>query len=176
VGRLGHPAPDQLPYRIAVVQRPPVLLDRDATIERAIGSMSEAGEAGARLVVFPETFVPGYPEYIWGLRPGADYDLSREIHGRLLAGSVDLSAGHLAPIQREAADRGLLVVIGMHERDDAFSRATLYNTLVTIGPDGSVLNRHRKLVPTNPERMVWAPGDAHPGDHGIALSSKSLGV
>ncbi len=54
----------------------------------------------------------------------------------------------------------MLVVIGVHERDGAFSRATLYNTLVTIGPDGAILNRHRKLVPTNAERMVWAPGDA----------------
>jgi len=147
-------------HRVAVVQRPPVLLDRDATLERAVDAISEAAEAGARLVVFPETYVPGYPEYIWGLRPGADHDLSRDIHGRLIAQSVDLAAGHLLPVQRAAVDRGVHVVIGIHERDATWSRASLYNTVVTIGPDGTVLNRHRKLVPTNPERMVWAPGDA----------------
>jgi nitrilase len=54
----------------------------------------------------------------------------------------------------------VVVVCGIHERDGAYSRATLYNTLVTIGADGTILNRHRKLVPTNPERMIWAPGDA----------------
>ena len=152
--------PEASDHRIAVVQRPPVLLDRAASVERAVEAISEAADAGARLVIFPETYVPGYPEYIWGLRPAADYDLSREIHGRLLAQSVDLTAGHLVPIQRAAADRGLYVMIGVQERDAAYSRATLYNTVVTIGPDGSVLNRHRKLVPTNPERMIWAPGDA----------------
>ena len=131
--------PEASDHRIAVVQRPPVLLDRAASVERAVEAISEAADAGARLVIFPETYVPGYPEYIWGLRPAADYDLSREIHGRLLAQSVDLTAGHLVPIQRAAADRGLHVTIGVQERDAAFSRATLYNTVVTIGPDGSVL-------------------------------------
>ena len=130
-----------------------------ASIERALGSIDEAVGGGAQLVTFPETYLPGYPEYIWRLRPGADYDLSRELHGRLIANSVDLAANDLRPIQ-EAARRHGIVIIGVHERDSAFSRATLFNTLVTIGPDGSILNRHRKLVPTNPERMVWAPGDA----------------
>ena len=59
-----------------------------------------------------------------------------------------------------AAERGVVVVCGIHEREGSFSRATIYNTLVTIGADGAILNRHRKLVPTNPERMVWGQGDA----------------
>ncbi len=110
-------------------------------------------------MVFPETYLPGYPEYIWRLSPGDDYDLSREIHGRLLSNAVDLDAGDLQPVQDAARRAAATVVIGVHERDGAFSRATIYNTVVTIGPDGTVLNRHRKLVPTNPERMVWSPGD-----------------
>jgi nitrilase len=148
------------PFRVAVVQRPPVLLDREASLGRALATLDEAVGNGAALVTFPETYLPGYPEYIWGLRPGDDYDLSRELHGRLLANAVDLGAGHLRPLQEAARNHGTIVMIGIHERDGAYSRATLYNTLVMIGPDGSVLNRHRKLVPTNPERMVWAPGDA----------------
>jgi nitrilase len=147
-------------YRVAVVQRPPVLLDRGASLERALASIDEAVGGGAQLISFPETYLPGYPEYIWRLRPGADYDLSRELHGRLIANSVDLAGHDLRPIREAARRHGVVVLIGVHERDSAFSRATLYNTVVTIGPDGSILNRHRKLVPTNPERMVWAPGDA----------------
>ena len=116
--------------------------------------------AGAGLVVFPETFLPGYPVWIWSLRPGGDYTLSQDIHAQLLANSVDLGAGDLAPLQEAAAAAGAYVVCGMHEREGAFSGGTLYNTLVTIGADGSILNRHRKLVPTNPERMVWGQGDA----------------
>jgi nitrilase len=148
------------PCRVAVVQRPPVLLDREASLERALATIDEAVGGGARLVTFPEAYLPGYPEYIWRLQPGADYDLSRELHGRLIANAVDLAGHDLLPIQEAARRHGIVVLIGVHERDAAFSRATLYNTVVTIGQDGTVLNRHRKLVPTNPERMIWAPGDA----------------
>jgi nitrilase len=147
-------------HRVAVVQQPPVLLNREASLAKALASLDEAVGNGAELVTFPETYLPGYPEYIWGLRPGDDYDLSREIHQRLLASAVDIEAGQLQPLQEAARNHGIVVVIGMHERDSAFSRSSLYNALVTIGPDGTILNRHRKLVPTNPERMIWAPGDA----------------
>ncbi len=146
--------------KVAVVQRPPVLLDRDRTISAAVAHLHEAADSGAELVVFPETYLPGYPVWIWSLRPGADYQLTSEIHRQLLENSIDLTGDSLRPIQDAAAERKVVVVIGVHERDGSFSRSTLYNTLVTIGPDGSVLNRHRKLVPTNPERMVWGPGDA----------------
>jgi len=148
------------PVRSAIVQRAPVLLHRDETMARVLDGVQEAADAGAALVVFPETYLPGYPEYIWRLSPGDDYDLSREIHGRLIENAVDLDADDLRPVREAARRHGATVVIGVHERDSAFSRATLFNTLVTIGPEGDVLNRHRKLVPTNPERMVWSPGDA----------------
>jgi nitrilase len=151
---------DPTSYRVAVVQQPPVLLDREASLQRAVASLDEAAGNGALLVAFPETYIPGYPEYIWGLRPGDDFDLSQTLHARLMANAVDLEAGHLRPLQERARHHGTIAMIGIHERDGAYSRATLYNTIVMIGPDGSILNRHRKLVPTNPERMVWAPGDA----------------
>jgi nitrilase len=145
--------------KVAVVQRPPVLLDRAATMGSAVESIAEAAAEGAGLVVFPETFLPGYPVWIWRLRPD-QYALTEEIHGRLLAESVDLSEGGLSPLQEAAAAAGVVVVCGIHEREGSYGRATIYNTLVTIGADGSILNQHRKLVPTNPERMVWGQGDA----------------
>jgi nitrilase len=146
--------------KVAVVQRPPVLLDREATLKAAVEAVSELADAGAGLAVFPETYLPGYPVWIWSLRPGDDYGLSQDIHAHLLGNTVDLSTDDLAPLQQAAAERGVVVVCGVHEREGSFSRATIYNTLVTIGADGAILNRHRKLMPTNPERMVWGQGDA----------------
>ena len=148
------------PYRVAVVQHPPVALNRVKTLARGVELLDEAAAGGAKLVSFPETWVPGYPEWVWRLRPGDDYGLSGDIHKRLLENSVDLKAGQLKPIQAAARRLKLTVSIGIHERDGEFSRGTLYNSVVLVGPDGEILNRHRKLMPTNPERMVWGAGDA----------------
>jgi nitrilase len=145
---------------VAVVQRPPVLLDRAATLEAAVQHLHEAADAGSRLIVFPETYVPGYPVWIWRLRPEDDFALTSAIHRELLANSVDLIADELRPLRDAAAKRSVVVVCGVHEREGEFSRATLYNTVVVIGSDGTIVNRHRKLMPTNPERMVWGQGDA----------------
>ncbi len=146
--------------RVAVVQRPPVLLDGPATLAAAVDQLQEAANAGARLVVFPEAYVPGYPVWIWRLRPGPDYGLTSAFHARLVENSVDLTADGLRPLRDAAAERGVTVVCGIHEREGRFSRATIYNTVVTIGSDGEIRNCHRKLMPTNPERMVWGEGDA----------------
>jgi nitrilase len=146
--------------RIAVVQRPPVLLDRAATLKSAVVAVAEAAQKGAQLIVFPEAFIPGYPAWIWRLRPGADMALTEQLHSRLRANAVSLADGDLAPLCEAARENKATVVCGIEERDTEFSRGTLYNTVVVIGPDGAVQNRHRKLMPTNPERMVWGFGDA----------------
>ncbi|HEX2256443.1 MAG TPA: carbon-nitrogen hydrolase family protein [Afifellaceae bacterium] len=146
--------------KVAIVQAPPVLLHRDATMERALAHLEAAAGEGARLVVFPEAWFPGYPTWVWRLRPGGDMALTGEIHARLRENAVDLARGDLAPLCRAAAERGLTIVCGINEVDGTYSGSTLYNSVVVIGPDGAVLNRHRKLIPTNPERMVWGQGDA----------------
>jgi nitrilase len=117
--------------RVAVIQQPPVLLDRCATLERAVQLLAQAAREGATLVVFPESFVPGYPSWIWRLAAGRDAARMAALHARLLEQSVDLEG-----------------------------RATLYNTVAVLGPDGRLLNRHRKLMPSNAERMVHGFGDA----------------
>ncbi len=147
-------------HRVAVVQHPPVTLHREKTLQRGVDLIEEAAAGGAALVSLPETWLPGYPEWLWRLRPGDDSELTAEIHARLIENSIDLAAGDLKPMQAAAKRHKVTVSVGIHERDGVYSRGTLYNTVVLIGPDGSVLNRHRKLVPTNPERMVWATGDA----------------
>lgn len=147
-------------HKIAVIQKPPVLLDLAATIARAVADIEDAAQAGAELAVFPEAFLPGYPTWVWRLTPGADMGLSGEIHDRLRCNAVDVDAGALGPIADAAGRCAVTVVCGMTEIDRRYSGSTLFNTVVVIGPDGRLLNRHRKLMPTNPERMVWGMGDA----------------
>jgi len=146
--------------KVAVIQRPPVLLNREETLKGALSSVEEATGEGADLLVFPEAFVPGYPTWIWRLEPGGDMALSADIHERLRNNAVDLSKDHLQPILDAAAKHRVTIVMGINELDSGFSGTTLFNTVVIIGPDGGILNRHRKLMPTNAERMVWGMGDA----------------
>jgi nitrilase len=146
--------------RIAIVQRPPIFLNRAETTGTAVTSVGEAAGAGAQLVVFPEAFIPGYPAWIWRLRPGGDMTLSERLHSLLLANSVRVAEDDLAPLREAARQNKVTVVCGINERDTDFSRSTIYNSVVIIGPDGTLLNRHRKVMPTNPERMVWGFGDA----------------
>lgn len=157
--------------RIAVIQEPPVLLDLAASIARAVERIADVARAGAELAVFPEAFLPGYPTWVWRLRPGADMKLAGEIHERLRRNSVDIEGGALTPIREAAAQHGINVVCGMHEIDARYSGSTLFNTVVVIGADGRLLNRHRKLLPTNPERMVWGRGDAS----GLRVVDTSVG-
>ena len=146
-------------HKIAIIQESSVLLNRQKSIEKAIGLVVRAAKAGAELVVFPEAFIAGYPAWIWRLRPGGDWGVSEALHARLLDSSVDIDAGDLKPLCDAAIDNKITIVCGLNERDGKLSRATLYNTVVIIGEQGDILNRHRKLMPTNPERMVWGFGD-----------------
>ena len=146
--------------KIAVVQTPPVFLDRERTIEKAVALVGEVAAAGAELVVFPETFIPGYPIWMWRLRPGADMSLTNELYGRLFDNAVNLEGDDLLPLRNAAKENSVTIVCGVNEREGKLSRGTLYNTVVVVGTDGNVVNRHRKLMPTNPERMVHGFGDA----------------
>ena len=146
--------------KLAIVQKAPVYLDKAGTIARCITLLEEAAAAGANLIIFPEAFIPGYPAWIWRLRPGGDWTTSEQAHARLLQNAVTLDSDDLAPLFAAARSHKVTIVCGLNERDGKLSRATLYNSVVVIGPDGTLLNRHRKLMPTNPERMAWGFGDA----------------
>jgi len=145
---------------LAIVQKTPVFLNKQKTIELAVSSVAEAAANGANLIVFTECFIPGYPTWIWRLRPGGDWNVSEELHQRLLKNAVNVSSDDLKPLFEAARQHKVTIVCGLEERDGQLSQSTLYNTVITIGPDGSLVNKHRKLMPTNPERMVWGFGDA----------------
>lgn len=146
--------------KIAIVQQAPVFLDKQQTVEKACEIVKQVAAEGARLILFSETFIPGYPAWIWRLRPGGDGKICQETHRRLLENSVDISSDDLDPLKQAAIDHQLTIVCGLNEKDYHLSRATLYNAMVTIDQHGKIINHHRKLMPTNPERMTWGAGDA----------------
>jgi nitrilase len=147
------------PVTVACVQAEPVILDRDATIEKLGGLAAEAVGKGAKLLVFPEAFVPAYPSSVWAralagwAEPGA-----KEAFALLARESLEIpgeAADRLGEIARE---NDVWLVTGVTERDPG-RPGTLYNTLLYHAPDGSLALKHRKLVPTNHERLVWGQGD-----------------
>ncbi len=144
--------------RIAVAQASPVFMDRDATVEKACGLIAEAGRAGARLVVFPEAFLPGYPDWVWSI-PAGKRAVHNALYGELVRQSVRIGDESTRRLGQAAKAAGLHLVMGINEINSEGSGASIYNTLLYMGPDGEVLGRHRKLVPTGGERLIWASGD-----------------
>ncbi|SFB84470.1 carbon-nitrogen hydrolase family protein [Tropicimonas isoalkanivorans] len=145
--------------RLAVVQYPPVYLDKERSLERAVDLVAEAGAEGCEMIVFPEAWLPGYPTFVWRLAPGAGMGKTDELFARAQANSIDLSRDDLAPVKAAAKEHSMVVVMGHQELDGAVSGSTLYNSVAIIDADGRLLNNHRKLMPTNPERMIWGFGD-----------------
>ena len=141
--------------RVAAVQAAPVFLDREATIDKVVTLFDKAASEGAGLVVFPETFIPTYPDWVWRTKPW-DHDASA-LFAVLLDQSV-VVPGPATEVLAEAARRNKAwLSIGVNERDEPGS--TLYNTQLYFRPDGSLAARHRKLMPTGGERLVWGMGD-----------------
>ncbi len=143
------------PVRIAAVQQPPVLLDRDATLDRALTMTEEAARGGAQLVVFPEAFLPGYPDWVWKTRPR---DAQAAALQAALFDNAVIVGSAVTQVLGVAAQRfGIYLSIGIDERHPIGS--TLYSTQLLFGPDGALLSRDRKLVPIGGERLVWGAGD-----------------
>ena len=136
----------------AAVQAAPVFLDRDATIDKAVLLTKEAAANGAGLVVFPEAFVPGYPDWVWRTTPWSD----RDWYERLYDQAVEVPGPATEALGTVAAEASVYQAIGVTER----AGGTLYNALLFFAPDGSLLGKHRKLMPTGAERLVWGQGES----------------
>ncbi|MEZ5913257.1 MAG: carbon-nitrogen hydrolase family protein [Paracoccaceae bacterium] len=148
------PGQDFPKFTAAAVQASPVYMDAGATVDKAAALIAEAAGKGARLVVFPEVFVPGYPYWNWITDPvtgSAWFD-------KLVRASVFADGPEVAVVQAAAKANDCYVVLGLNERSPV-SLGALYNTLLFIGPDGKVIGKHRKLVPTWAEKLTWTGGD-----------------
>jgi nitrilase len=139
------------PALVAAVQAAPVFLDRDATIAKVATLTKEAVAAGARLVAFPEGFVPTYPDWVWRTTPWAD----GEWYARWVDQCVDVPGPACDAIGDIARENETYLAVPVNERDGG----TVYNTILYFGPDGTRLGKHRKLVATGGERLAWGMGD-----------------
>ena len=142
--------------RAAVVQAAPVSFDRERTLEKVRALAADAAREGARLAVFPEAFVSAYPKGLdFGARVGMRAPEGREDFRRYYDSAVDVPGPAVDFLGEVAAENRLYLVIGVIERDGG----TLYCTVLNFAPDGSYLGKHRKLMPTALERLVWGFGD-----------------
>src|SRR5207248_8525159 len=126
--------------RVAAVQAAPVFLNREATIAKAAGLLRQAASNGAQVVVFPESFVPCYPVWLWGGRA----DVEADAFARLYANAVDVPGADTALLAQAARSTGVALAIGVTERESAYSRGTLFNSLLVFDTDGTLVLHHRK--------------------------------
>jgi nitrilase len=136
---------------IAAVQASPVFLDREATIDKVGRLAKEAAANDAHLVVFPEAFVPTYPDWVWRTTPWADGEWYR----RFADQAVDVPGPACDALGAIARENAVYLAVGVNERDGG----TIYNTLLYFRPDGTLAAKHRKLMSTGGERLVWGQGD-----------------
>jgi nitrilase len=141
--------------RVAAIQATPVVLDAEATVEKACELLGRAAGEGARLAVLPETFVAVYPSNAWA-RGAAGFSGWDELWGRLWDNSVDVDGPHVRALVDACRTNDIHCVIGVNEREDS-RPGSLYNTMLTLGPEG-LLHRHRKLMPTMHERLFHGVG------------------
>lgn len=146
-----NPGPHAGQFRVAAVQATPAYLDRETTLEVVADHITKAGADGTDLVVFPESFVPGYPDWVWRHKPFSDASW----YARFEDQAVEVSGPSLDKVCRAAQAAGVWVALGITERS---SSGALYNAVVYINDEGAIAGLHRKLVPTGAERLVWANG------------------
>lgn len=142
----------QQKIRVATALLSPIFLDTDATTEKACQAILEAGENGAQLVALPETFIPTYP--FWASRLDVN-TFQHRFDRRLFEQAVVIPSPITDRLADAAKKAGCYAVVGMTEREGG----TLYNTQLFLGPDGTIMGKRRKLMPTRYERMIWGQGD-----------------
>lgn len=146
--------------KVAVVQASPLFFDREGSVEKVIRMTQEAAAEGAKLILFPEAYVGGYP---WGLAfgtaVGGRSPEGRRVWERYWSTAMDVPGPEVDRLAEAAKKAGVYLAVGVIERDSTFSRGTLFCTLLYLGPDGTLLGKHRKLKPTAAERLIWGEGD-----------------
>ena len=151
------------PVTVAIVQASPVYYNRDASMEKAVTLATEAAKAGAQVIVFGETWLPGYPAWLDVCPEAAlwDHAPTKEVFALLRQNSVCVPGKETQTLAELARKSKAVITIGVNERvETGPGNGTLYNSLLTFNAEGELANHHRKLTPTYTERLVWGPGDA----------------
>ncbi|HOI82188.1 MAG TPA: carbon-nitrogen hydrolase family protein [Synergistales bacterium] len=142
--------------KVAVVQAAPVFMDKEGTLRKALDLVETCGKQDARIIVFPEAFIPAYPRGLsFGAVVGSRSPEGRKDFRRYFENSVDVPSETTVALGQAAKKHGAYLVMGVVEREGG----TLYCTILYFGPDGSLLGKHRKLKPTASERIIWGEGD-----------------
>ena len=148
--------------KVGIVQAAPIFMHLEASIQVAIEHIGAAARQGAQLVVFGETWLAGYPAWL-DYCPGAtlwNHEPTKEVFAELRRNSLSIPSPEAQMLAKAASDHKVVLVIGVNERvDEGPGNGTLFNSLLTFGSDGTLLNHHRKLIPTFTERIVWGQGD-----------------
>jgi len=159
---------------VACVQAEPVILDRERTLDKLEALAAESARNGAELVVFPETFVPVYPSSLWAKAfAGWQNDGAKETFARLAQNSIAIGSPSEQRLAACARELGIWLVTGVNEVEPE-RPGTIYNALLYHAPDGTLALHHRKLVPTNHERLIWGQGDGR-GLHAVETGFGRLG-
>jgi nitrilase len=169
-----YPVAMERPVTVACVQAEPVILDRSGTLDRLEELASEAARNGAELIVFPETFVPVYPSSRWAKAfAGWQSDGAKATFARIAQNSIAVGSPEERRLGAAAKELGVWLVTGVNEVEPE-RPGTIYNSLLYHSPDGELALHHRKLVPTNHERLIWGQGDGR-GLHAVETGFGRVG-
>lgn len=147
-------------FRVAVVQAGSILMDREACLAKALKLIDEAAAKGAKYVLFPEAFIPGYPRGLnFCASVGYRFPEGRKDWRRYWENSVPIPSKTIDALGAAARKNSIYLTVGIIERETEGSQGTVYCTIVYFGPDGTLLGKHRKLKPTGGERTIWGEGD-----------------
>jgi nitrilase len=146
--------------KVAVVQAAPVLVDREATVRKVVALIQQAAADGARLILFPEAFITGYPRGLgFGAVVGSRTAEGRKLFQEYWDAAVEVPGPVTRAIGTAARNAKAFVAVGVIERDTEFSGGSLFCSVVFFNPDGELVGVHRKLKPTGSERLIWSEGD-----------------
>jgi nitrilase len=155
--------------KVAIAQISPVFLNKEKTIELACKTIEKAAREGAKLIVFPEAFISGYPDWVWVIPNSKGAELN-ELYLKLVENAVSVPDDSTQKLCEVARASEINVVMGMHERNSETSGNSLFNSILFISDKGEIIGKHRKLIPTGGERLIWGQGD------GSTLSSYPTSV
>ncbi len=158
-------------FKVAIAQISPVFLQKEASIQKACEYIEAAAENGAKLIVFPETYISAYPDWTWLIPSNKGGDLNK-LYSQLVDQALSITKAETSKLCKAAKKSNILVAIGCNERNTESSNSSIYNSLLLINEKGKIIGKHRKLMPTGAERLIWSQGDGG----SLQCYSTSIGI